>query len=78
MIIETLWIKRQYEDTPELLVAWDEFSVDENPEGFAEDCASALLKIGDDLAASRQIQISVLTTSIDAAFVPSVVTGVVI
>lgn len=71
MIIETLWIKRKYGNTPpELVAAWDEFSIDENPQGWQDACTKALDSIGDDLAEHRYIQIRANVSSVWA--VPTV------
>lgn len=37
MKLVCLFAKRYGEDTPELLTAWDEFSIDENRQGFYDD-----------------------------------------
>lgn len=69
--IRTLWGQRldtYGDDFPELMVAWDEFCVDGNPEGYAEDKKKAIESWGDDLAAQREIVISVPTDQIEAAF----------
>ncbi len=33
MVIKTLWGWRKSEDTPELMQAWDEYTVDDAPSG---------------------------------------------
>lgn len=55
MILHTLWGTRKGEADPELMVAWDEYSVDGNRQGFAEDCERAIKSWGDDLATHRYI-----------------------
>ena len=34
MLIYTLWIWNEYDGSPELLTAWDEYTIDANPEGY--------------------------------------------
>ena len=41
--LQTVWFWRDSEDSPELLVAWDDYDVDQNPEGYEE----AILKAYD-------------------------------
>ena len=47
MILRCLFIQR-YDDNqaPELIVAWDEFSIEENPDGFLQQCNEELANIG--------------------------------
>lgn len=59
MIIHTLWGLRKGKFTPELMVAWDEFSVDNYQEGFAEDCEKVIASWGSDLVEKRYIDIHV-------------------
>ncbi len=43
MKIKCLFIVREPTDEiPELIAAWDEYSIDEHPEGWKEDCDQAL------------------------------------
>lgn len=44
---------------PEALVCWDEFCVEENPDGFEEECAKYLKKTEGEFAATRVIQVEV-------------------
>ncbi len=44
---------------PEALVCWDEYCVDENPEGFQAECAAAIEKRRDHFSAFRVIDIEV-------------------
>ena len=60
MDIKTLWVRRASEpELPELVQAWDEFGVEDNPEGFAEACATSINAIGTDLDTYRYITIRV-------------------
>jgi hypothetical protein len=57
MDIHILFIQRKesYEGeyAPEALVVWDEFAMEENPEGFDEACAKELKAHGDQVQAHR-------------------------
>lgn len=59
MRILSLWITRKDDDWPELLVAWDETSAEENPEGWEADCENALLRVGDDIKDQRFLTIDI-------------------
>lgn len=73
MQIKTLWITRKYSDSPELLVAQDEYGMDENPEWFNEQAERELGSVGDDLAAARVIMLEVNEEAIERAFAVPVV-----
>lgn len=66
MKIVALFGLRNYEqfDHPELLTAWDEYSVDENPEGWLDAKAEAIADIEGDLLTSAEITIDVSESSI--------------
>ena len=68
--VATLWITRQSEDTPELLVAWDNFTIDGNPGGFTEACTSALAAVGGDVRDTAYLTIVVPEEPIFAALYP--------
>jgi hypothetical protein len=74
-VIETLWGVRKGESVPELMEAWDEYSVDENREGFNEACQNRIASWGDQLDIYRYIQIMVDMDKIEAAFEPVTVDG---
>ena len=61
MIISTLWITRKGIETesPELITAWDEYSIDENYDGWQLATQLALKEIGDDVVDHRFIDIKV-------------------
>jgi len=45
---------------PEALVCWDQFCIEENPDGFDEDCKKALERCGKDaFAATKVIKVEV-------------------
>lgn len=78
MQIYTVWATRKYaSDEPELLTAWDEYSVDGNPEGFEEDVKKSIDSLGTDYLAHRVVVITIDSTLIDAAFLPVKVEGTV-
>ena len=68
MILHTLWGARHGESTPELMVAWDEYSVDLNREGFDEHCDRAIKTWGADLQEKRYINIAVNEDRVMDAF----------
>lgn len=69
MRIETVWAVRKYSpDEPELVVAWDEDSVDSNPEGFQADVDRALASLGSDLLETRRIVLHANYLAISDAF----------
>ena len=63
MNLHILFIQRKErhpgEHAPEARIVWDEFSVEENPDGFEEACAKDLKEIGNDIQAHRVIQVAV-------------------
>jgi len=60
---------------PELLVAWDEYTLDCNPEGFEADCEKAKKSYGGDLVASRIVEIEVDEEELSALFAPANLKG---
>ena len=70
MDIATLWIKRKggEDSAPELIVAWDEYSIEENWEGWVAACKKELDAIGDDVAAKRFLNLKVNGGTIDDFF----------
>jgi len=59
MKIECLFIIRDEHSGPELLVAWDEYTVDQNPEGYQKECDKELKDLGVEWASHRYIAIDV-------------------
>lgn len=70
-VVKTLWGLRRGEDIPELMEAWDEFSVDYYQEGFSEACEKAIKSWGDDLVAHRYIDLTVDLDAITKHFLPA-------
>lgn len=72
MEVQTLWITRKSEPdaSPELLVAWDEYSIDQNYKGYQEDVDRALASVGQDVAEYRFITLIVSRKELDNAFKP--------
>lgn len=68
--ISTLWITRHSDDTPELIAAWDQFSIDGNPGGFTAACEAALGAIGDDVRDKAYLTLIVPEEPIFAALYP--------
>lgn len=75
MEIQTLWVMRKGADNPEILEAWDEYEVEENPEGFREACKRALEAVGEDVE-TRYVTIK-LGVEFYKAFEPIVVDSAV-
>lgn len=72
MNIVGLFILRHYEPTtPELVTAWDEYTVDENPEGWKKECDRMLAMIGDDVLSKGFITISVRESELLKALNPT-------
>lgn len=72
MKIYTLWGKRP-DDTTELMVAWDEYCVDGNPEGFEEALAEARKSWGSDLVDDRPLAIEIPDEAVERLFEHKVV-----
>lgn len=69
MRIHTVWAVRTYSpDEPELVTAWDEFSVDSNPEGFDADVQKSLASWGSDLGTHRRIDFIIPDKAVFDAF----------
>ncbi len=71
--VKTLWGWRKNEDNPELMEAWDEYTIDSYPEGFTEACEKAIASWGDDLYAHRYIDLHIDLEEISATFDPPVI-----
>ena len=56
---------------PECLVCWDEFCVEENPDGFDTDCEKAKKSLGDELAFARVVELSVPDSELRKLFGPA-------
>ena len=75
MIIRTLWITRKSEEAPpELIEAWDEWSIEDNFEGWTRACEEALERIGNDVDQFRYIDID-LGSQIESRFLTEVAVG---
>lgn len=75
IIIHTLWITRTYDEdwSPELLVAWDEYDVDANREGWEEAKTTVLAGIGNEVGQWREILFSIPNQDIRRAFEPPMI-----
>jgi hypothetical protein len=60
---------------PELMVAWDEHSIDDNPAGFDEDMEKAKKSWGEDLISHRQISINIDENELAAMFEEQSISG---
>lgn len=72
--ILSLWITRKASDGeyPELIEAWDEYSVDGNWEGWDEAVKKGIASIGTDLDQYRIIELNVSYEAVQNAFTPHV------
>ena len=69
--IETLWFLENTENSvPELLCAWDEYSINENPQGYEEDMKVAHGSRGND-GEYRYIELKIDNSKIMRAFKPA-------
>lgn len=77
MQIYSVWITRKgmSDVTPELIEAWDEFSIEENYDGWATAYEEAVASIGSDLDQARVIALDVSQAGILAAFSAADVTA---
>lgn len=78
MKIICLFGQRRDPEIIELMVAWDEYCVDANVEGFDEACDAAKRSWRDDLLESRVVEIEVDEDAIRARFEPVRMTGRVV
>lgn len=79
MQLFTVWgIRNSEPDEPELMVAWDEFSVDANPKGFDSEVKKAIESWGSDLRAHRYITVNIPDKAVFDAFVQDEVEGTVV
>lgn len=73
MLIHSLWFWRKTEAGPELLLAWDAHSVDQNVQGWETLCERMLDEVRDDMSGLgyRYIDIEVKgDDAIETAFYP--------
>ena len=67
--VRGLWITRKSDDGPaELLEAWDEYSIEENYEGWKAAVGRALDAVGSDVRAWRFIDFTMPADLIEKAF----------
>lgn len=59
----------------ELMVAWDEYCIDENQEGFDEDCKKAKESWGNDLETARLVDIDIDEDGLRSLFFPNKMSG---
>ncbi len=78
MIINCLFIVRDKKCGPELLVAWDEFSVDDNFEGWEEDCQKALASLQGEYTNQAYVDIQVQDSDLEEKLYGSELQGKVI
>ena len=71
-VVRSLWITRKSIDSgfhpPELLTAWDEWTIDENPDGWQDECKRCLDAVGSDLSSHRYIDLYIDEHELSAPF----------
>lgn len=69
----SLWFWRKGEDGPEMLTAWDTWTVDGNQEGWTEECKRVYEEVASDDSGGgpREINFLVDYEAITAAFYPT-------
>lgn len=80
MKIYSLWFWRRDDDFPEMLTAWDEWSVEQNPTGWQEDCQKKYQAVKEDDVGGgpREIHFQVNSDEVEKAFYPVVAKGEVV
>lgn len=68
MDVATLWIVRRDNDAPELLTAWDGYSIEANWDGWESDCKERLAAVGDDVRAVRYLNLSIPDEELNGYF----------
>lgn len=68
--IACLFIKRKFnmDAPPELVAAWDGWSIEENFEGWQQACKTALESIGDDIGAFRYVNVKIPGDDVEELF----------
>lgn len=64
MKIECLFILREATGSPELVAAWDEYLIFENPEGWKSECNDTLKQLEGDFLSSRYVSIDISETEL--------------
>lgn len=67
MYITCLFIERRKNEGPELLLAWDEYSIEENPEGFREACTKTLSTLQGEFIRQQLIELDINDQKLEQA-----------
>jgi len=59
MKIECLFIVREEAEGPELIAAWDEYSISENPKGWESECNDVLRALNGAYLRHRYVTVSI-------------------
>ena len=78
MKIECLFIVRNEQSGPELLTAWDEYTVCDNYEGWQTACSNALESVDGDYEKQRIITIEVPDDALEVALEKAEIQGKII
>lgn len=73
--IKCLFGMRKGIEVPELMVAWDEHSIDANPQGFYDDIEKSKKSWGDELVTSRLISVDINEDELVAMFEEKSISG---
>ena len=75
MKIECLFIVRDEKSGPELLIAWDEYTVSENYEGWREACDAELKSLNGDYLRHRIVSVDVPDEGLEKALANAEIHG---
>lgn len=80
MIIKCLFITRKSEpnNMPELILAWDEYTMEGNPGGFERECRHQLSGWEDEIEAKRIVNIEIEDDIIEGLFTVPVIEATVL
>ncbi len=70
MRLRTMWACQSEDPSPELLVAWDETTVSNDPVGFARACQAGRCEVGYEIEACRIVDLLVDDEALVVALAP--------
>lgn len=73
MYIKCLFIERTKHGGPELFLTWDEYTIDENPEGFIEACDKKIAALKGEFIHHQIITLCIADHDLENAFHPPAV-----
>ncbi len=77
MIVKCLFATRKGNEDglPELLMAWDEWTVENNEPGFRLACEDAMRMMGDELDSHRYVHITLADNAVEKLFETATIAG---